>query len=374
MVRFGRHFVLGLVLAASLLGSARAQEALSLSESQPEGPLVSADEVQNLARLAGLSSDQTEAITALREGLDADFKGAVRARQQAWDDIQAESQDHPQADQTKAYEAAARRFRSRCGEIELAFLSDVKSILTEEQASHWGDFERYRRRAHSNGWWQRPATDADLVKIVTGLGLDEAQMEPVRPLLDEYERELDPAIVARMALKREAAEIDFGSDYDKRNAWYGRAYDQTQPIDQRLAGINRKYARLITPLLPAARQEEFSTRFAAASYINLYTPSEDRKKIDAAEKLADLTESQKADLAGILGPFRKNVAVVEREAERLEDEYAYQYNYQQLTEGKSPKGYQERYNEIWAMEGKALAAIRKVLNEAQKEKIDAVGR
>lgn len=359
-------------LAVSLTG--QAQEALSLTENQPSGPLVSKEEVSALGRIVGLSADQAEAVEALREGLEGDFKSAVRRRQEVWDNLQSEAQARPEVDQSAAIQAEARRFRGRCADLERGFLTDVLSILTAEQTAHWQDFERYRRRTRDRGWWQRPASDADLVKVVGGLGLGEAQAAAVRPLLDEYERELDPAVIARLEVKREAAEVDFGADYEKRTEWYARVYDRTQALDQRLAGVNRKYARLIVAALPAEKQGEFETRFAEASYINLYTPSEDRKRLDASERLADLTAEQKADLERILTPFRRQVAVVERQAEALEDEYAYQYSWDQLSAGRMPAGYNERYNDIWAMEAKALAAVRKVLNEEQRDRVAAAGR
>jgi len=130
--------------------------------------------------------------------------------------------------------------------LEAKFKADVQALLNDDQWAHWPAFEQFMRRQKTMGMGRLSGESVDLFNIVRDLRIDTEEAErEVQPLLEEYARQLDGALVAR-------------NEHLDRSSAQTRAIFQNQDIDTamknarqesslriRVRDTNRSFADLI---------------------------------------------------------------------------------------------------------------------------------
>ncbi len=146
--------------------------------------------------------------------------------------------------------------------LEARFKGDVQALLNDDQWAHWPAFEQFMRRQKTMRMGRLSGESVDLFNIVRDMRIDTIESErDVQPLLEEYARQLDAALVAR-------------NEHLDRSTAQTRAIFQNQDIDtamknareesslrMRVRDINRSFADLIGASM---NDRELGTEFQQA--------------------------------------------------------------------------------------------------------------
>jgi len=166
--------------------------------------------------------------------------------------------------------------------LETEFFSDVRLLLTSEQSERWPLLEREHRRLKTLSAYASFADERiDLVVSVRSIDLDEASIESLRPLLDEYRLQIDAALVPRNNKARslgEGLQALQSKEDDARNmqnpmemheVWAKIREEQQELVPlalelhglcSRLRDINRHYQARIEERLPPDAADAFRDR------------------------------------------------------------------------------------------------------------------
>ena len=238
-------------------------------------------QLDRYADILRLDDTQREQAQLLREALlDQHLETWVRfAEKQADAQHSARYNQDWQSMQAEMEKLAEER-RKETERFMDTLLEDLSLLLSREQLDRMDQLEQARRREETLTKWACTDDETfDLIAVVDTLDLDEADMEPLRPMLDDYASTLDSALASRNRHLEtvaeayrdytEAQEGQWSSDMDademmKRQEDMVKAQQdvvsaakQARSFGERVGAINRRYAELIVDHLPSYAREEF---------------------------------------------------------------------------------------------------------------------
>lgn len=227
---------------------------------------------------AGLETQQLEAWVAFQEESDD-----VENRYTGWDYDWEEGQD----DSQKMFE----RYDERCTEIADMLFEDLRLFLTREQEERWPliEMERLRNRTLTK-YGATEMERFDLVLIVQGLDLEDAERAALDPVLERYAEDLDEALGSRNRQLRNFDTALASYDEERRSLYdvdwslpnASQLYEEAQQRDQaltkslikaalvsrpaceRVGAVNTTYKQEIASLLSSADRAEFERVFEEA--------------------------------------------------------------------------------------------------------------
>ena len=170
------------------------------------------------------------------------------------------------------------------------FTMDLQSLLNEEQAARWPAFERklFRLKYLKNG--QLPAEKLDLIVHVTELKLDQAQMEELQPILEEYETLLHEAVKARENyLNTSQSELIAAIQVNNYQLGIDVAQRQVE-LRKRVRDVNEQYVTTIAAVLPEDAATSFVDRVRQATYPRVYRTTPAERAFSAAKRLDDISD------------------------------------------------------------------------------------
>lgn len=272
----------------------------------------------------GLDEAQREAATALLEGMQAEHQAIGKKMREKMDEVRAEFQESrdPSVFQNKL-PGAMRELGTARGKLEQGFVSDLKSLLTPEQEVKWPSVARSIRRERTMGQGRLAGEGVDIVRLVEDMKLPAEVEAKIRPMLDQYETDLDRPLSERNDLQTQARNIG-PSD----QAALEKIRDQAREARVRIKEINERYARQIQPEMPSNLADQFKAEFEKRSFPEIYSASHTADSAQAALAFDDLSAEQKATIESIRESY-------ERDAARLNDQWARSLEAWQ----KSPDGY-----------------------------------
>jgi hypothetical protein len=282
----------------------------------PGGTRISRAALDRYSALLNLDQAQSDALAALHEAYTEQSRAASKVLQARLKELEADLQEGDGETISHKIPTLLQQHGQKAAEDERAFLDDVKAILTPAQAEQgWPRVERLRRREQ----WLRSGvlsgSNVDLVTVVEGLKLAEAQRAGLNETLEQYETDLDRVIqdIARAHADRadkqparKAAGDDGGPRIMMFDAESMRERMKTQREEsERLREVNQRYARLLSALLPEDLRPGFDEQFKIAAHRPIYRESQAQRRLAAAEKFNDLTEQQRQRLREIAENYRR---------------------------------------------------------------------
>lgn len=278
------------------------------------GNQISSRSLEKYAKILGLNEEQKESAKQLHEGYQASYRSASQAMQKEMEEAREafeETQDGSVF--AERIPVARKAFKEQSTKAETEFFADLKQLLNEKQLAGWDRLERARRRETLLKGGSLSGEAVDLVEIVNGLNLG-ADSKDVAEAMDQYEADLDRALLAKKAMQDKQGELEFGpgkfdlAEIQKRSA-------EAKEAGGKIKQINQDHARKIEPLLPEPVRPAFDTAVKRQSFPRVYKPSQVAKSLDAAMKLDDLDAGQKETLRSLKDSY-------EREAAPLNDAWA----------------------------------------------------
>lgn len=267
---------------------------------------ISDNDLNRWGKILNFTPEQLEAAKTLRSGLEADLTKARDEAKPVIETARAEMRDGPDPEVMRRLSGTFKALRDKRDAAEKQFISDLKSLLTKEQEPLWPRIERLRRRespAPGMSFSSVAGERVDLIKLVDQLKLPEAKQTGISPLLEQYEQELDAAIVTRNELMQSKREkIDTLLEKNDPDGITAFELDELR-ARARLREINQRWAKRLTDELG----NDFGSRFKAAADRAIF-PSVHRERavhraLNAAEGFDDLTKDQRTALASLRQKF-----------------------------------------------------------------------
>jgi Spy/CpxP family protein refolding chaperone len=283
--------------------------------------ITSAD-IERFSKTLELTKTQKDALDELHKGYETDFEAARKVMQDKFEKVQAEFQDTQDFSVwQKDWPEAQEKYTQRSAELEKSLLSDLKAMLTPEQAKKWPSAERAQRRAKGLAGMNAPGVtlagdSVDLIRLVEEQKL-KARPETMTQLLDRYETEVDQAIVERDAKRKEIGEFfTKGAKKDKDGngggmpdfSKIGEMMGEMRKSGIKVRDINDRYSTLIASAMPDDSRESFAMAYKKAKFPQIFKEPYSLKALNAAREFKDLTSEQKSGVDEIISKYKKEIA------------------------------------------------------------------
>lgn len=230
------------------------------------------------------------------------------------------------------------------------FMENVQLILTSDQLQSWDRVERYHRRSMSFGNdGLLSGESVDVVLAVESLELPEDQMATIRPVLEQYELEIDRALIERDRVYEESMEgamqLWQNQDFEEMEERYEKARD----VAKRVRDLNRRYARQIEQTLEGEASERMSRTFKEQSFPRVYRRGQVDEVFDTVMQFADITVEQMEQIEDLRAEY-------ERRAEAMNDKIA-----EAIEEGEMDRG-------VMSLMGRGRGNESEEIRESRREK------
>ncbi|MHC4415757.1 MAG: hypothetical protein ACYS0G_10770 [Planctomycetota bacterium] len=186
-------------------------------------------------------------------------------------------------------ERAAKLKRAKA-ELKQNFISDVQAQLSAEQLELWPGLERTLTRRKTLPRGRLDGERTDLVAVIDGLGLDEAEREAVAERLETYEMALHDALVQRNDFLEDA---DTNIDKALRDGKSDKALsivDRATALRVAVRGTNQQFTEAIAQRLSNATARPFRRKVLEASYPRVYRRTSGQQAFEAVRRLDGLDE------------------------------------------------------------------------------------
>lgn len=275
---------------------------------------ISTKDFDRYAKALGLSADQRESGLTLLEAMQEEYAVEAKRGREAFDALRQEFQSSrdPSVFAGKMPELM-RSLRDKRTTLESSFLSDLRTLVPESQADRWASFERMRRRDGSVDRRGALGGEAvDLLRLVDELGLSGQAPAGAGTVLDQYEMELDRALVARdAALEKVEAMMGQGGFAAlrelARNEEFTKRREEVHAARLKVRETNRRSERQLEAALGEAEATRLREAFQRASYPQVYRESFAQESLEAAERFDDLSAEQRAALGALRESFDREV-------------------------------------------------------------------
>ncbi|MCA9300924.1 MAG: hypothetical protein KDA28_17765, partial [Phycisphaerales bacterium] len=292
-------------------------------------PGITTREIERYSSILNLSEEQSEIAQVLFEGYMEHFQNHASKVREKMEAAREEMRNGGDRTAWEGVRSSMDAFRMTSEELEAGFLSDMKAMLSSEQAAEWPRVERMRRRENTLGQGQISGERIDLIRLVhEELDLEEPQVQPLAPTLDQYEIELDRVLEQRNEAYEEVREAmqdgGFRAFFDGGDTGeMEKLFEKGRSASLRVRDLNRRFARQIEGMLPADRVEAFRAEMKRQSFPQVYRPVRGTQMIDAAMGFQDLSDEQRDAILSIRasmdryleGVRQQQIAIIEKREE-----------------------------------------------------------
>ncbi|MFN7021020.1 MAG: Spy/CpxP family protein refolding chaperone [Phycisphaerales bacterium] len=343
---------------------------------------VTSRQFESMKATLRLSAEQQEAVDALFEAYqDSSTRLNNEMREemdQMREDMRAAMMDGgPDRELIRRMGERTEKARKARKDLEAGLFSDIKSVLSAEQAQRWPRVEAGYRRESSIGRGLMSGERVDVVRLVEDLKLPQAERESLDAVLDQYAADLDRELTARNEFLEkamaEARELFQSGDEERIE----KLFNDGRALSMRVRDVNRRYARQIEGMLADESRSKFIEAFQRESFPQVYRPTTAGRSLEAASKLADLDAEQKASLDSISESYKRELSAINKQleaaAEKREANFSPADMMGRFGRGGGGGGGDEQTRELRdrrrALDESTIEKIRGILKPEQFEKL-----
>lgn len=334
-------------------------------------PAISSRQVDQFSKILGLTKEQKDLANALLEGYAQEAAAAQKVMRDAGEKAREEARESGDPGAWGRMGEQMTKFRDDRKKLDDGFMSDLKSVLTPQQAEKWPSVERSLRRASTLRWGRLSGERVDLIELTERQKYDEAVMAEVGVLLATYEEDLDRELVRRNEVYEGAMqkmmELFRNGDMAEAQA----VVEKGREAGIRVRDVNRRYARQIEDVLPEDKKAPFEAEFKKESFPEAYRRTNSSTAIDAAMGFKDLTPEQSEKITQLKATFDREVsansAKIASATEAAEADFKIENMMQGgwRQEGPGSDARRERRD----LDRKTLESLKGILTEAQAAKL-----
>ncbi len=300
---------------------------------------VTSEDIEKLTKQLNLSPEQHDAAKMLFDGYLEAHQKKAQQMSDAVEKIRADVRETSDNSLWQDLGDKMQKFQTEATDAEKGLWTDVKSLLTTEQAASWAGFERSRRREQSGPSPMSVSGErADVIKIIEKIKLPDADMGKLAPVISAYEEELDAAIVKRNDLADKsqpqirALFRSFPPD-DESMTKMDKIVAETREAMIRVSNVNKRYAQQVEGLLAPEQAELFRTEFKKASFPQIYRERYITRAFDALDKLDTLTDEQKSSIAAVKDTYSRESTALAQKGETLTIEQEKDFSFRKMMQG-----------------------------------------
>jgi hypothetical protein len=353
-------------------------------------PPINSKQVERYAELLGFDADQRDAALALLEGMQSEWtEGAKKIREEI-DALREEFRESRDVSiWTERLPGMMARQREAATKLEKGFISDVQSLLTEEQQGGWPRFERAYRRDSTITRGRLSAESVDILSLAKDLPLSASSVSTVQPILDQYESDLDRALVARNQIVDEAqARVGMGPgalEQALQDEEFQKLREKAREARLCVRETNQRYARQIAAALPTDEATKFTDEFTRRSFPDVFRSTLTAESLAAASRFEDLTSDQQQSIASMRSAYAEVLERLNKSLMEATEKYeATSEGYAAALGGgmrfrtggpggesddQKPDPIQEARTAKRDMERKALDNLKAILNDGQRDRL-----
>lgn len=340
---------------------------------------ISDNDLNRWGKILNFTPEQLEAAKTLRSGFEADLSKARDEAKPAIDAVRADTRDGLAPEVIRRLSGTFQTLRNKRDAAEKQFISDLKSLLTKDQEPLWPRIERLRRRespAPGMSFSSVAGERVDLVKLVDQLKLPEATQTGLSPLLEQYEQELDAAIITRNELMKSKREkIDALLEKNDPEGISAFELDELRAC-ARLREINQRWAKRLTDELGSDAGPRFKAAADRAIFPSVHRERAIHRALSAAEGLEDLTNDQRSALSSLRQKFAVQAASLNGKLEaqivKQEEENVKNTKTNGLTNNARERRVAVMRTAGDSSEMQELRAKRKQLDDATMKELDSI--
>jgi Spy/CpxP family protein refolding chaperone len=331
---------------------------------------VTTRQVEKYAEVLGLTDEQKATIKMLHEGYAEQARTTTEKGRETMRTLGQEMRESEDREglMTKM-QVAVRETRDARRKQDETFAQDVQAVLTPEQAQKWPTVERMQRRESSMRRGFISGERVDLVNLVEETKVD---VEVVRPILEQYEVELDRELIRRNDWQEKQfsrmGELRQEGDFEAIQ----KLIEEGRELTVKVRDVNRKYARQIENALTDEQRGAFAAGFKRASFPDVYRPAQVSEQIEVAAKLRDLTPEQKERVEALRASHDKAVASINDKLAAAIEAQEMSFNIGNMMQGRG-RGEESEAGQLRRekreLNRTTAEALRKVLTAQQAEKL-----
>ncbi len=260
--------------------------------------------------MLGLEDWQQPIFESLLQDYNDSFNAGVNAVK---DRMKAASQEGGSGNVTARVMAPIDAWVSEKARLNIEFLENVKSQLSDQQLERWPKLERAIRRDKLLHLGEISGESVDLLLLVKQLQLSRDTLRSMAPTLDAFEMSLDEALLARQtAMKAQQDQIReamVNMDFDIG----GAAIERIMATRVLIRDTQDNGATSIAAALPESSRAEFLRKWREDAYPKVYRIGSGERMFDSARRLAGLSEEQKASIGAVESSFRSSMEAIQDE-------------------------------------------------------------
>jgi hypothetical protein len=284
-------------------------------------PAITSEELATYADMLSLDDAQREGALMLHEGYLAEFQELASEARTLIDGARQEAERSRDWSVMGELQGVLTETREKQADLAETFFEDYKLLLTPAQEATWPKVERQRRRDRTlNGgpvgnFTIYSGESVDLIKVVnTSDELSADAKTLAAPILDEYELELDRALLERNKYYEdnysEGMRLFGERDMEKLEDMFNKA----KKFSARLRDINNRYHDRIGAVLPDEDRSVLTHQVEKAMYPRVFRPTYLTNVLESTANIEGLTSEQQEQIDSITARY-------DTEASRLNDRW-----------------------------------------------------
>jgi hypothetical protein len=255
------------------------------------------DKLRQAARARAAQAPDAAARRAIMEEYQRDIQARVREYQDESRGLGLVGDGPEQEAMLEEMRVVAQAWRADARGLASAFESDVRTLLDEPQLELWPRLERRLRREKTVTRGRLAGESVDVFKLVRGLELDAGARAALASTLEPFAISLDEALVARNDYL-EAHDDELYAAVRNGDASRAAAIAVRQVgLHQRVRDVNLDLVAALDAALPDETAARLREAFDQAGFPTVYRPTRAARALQAATRLGDLDEDQRAALA-----------------------------------------------------------------------------
>jgi hypothetical protein len=206
--------------------------------------------------------------------------------------------------------AIVRGFLTTKQQLHDNFVTDVNLMLAPWQQERWDSVQQSIRRLNKLPQNVLSGEQLDLHIVLRDLHLMQGNQRRLEPILEDYARDLDAALVERQRFLDEA-------DIDRFEAMHADDWDQLLALADReserrvaIRTVNDIFTQRVADALPEHDRDEFKLAVYNRSFPFLAMPSQVDRMLQRVDQLEDLDEEQLEQIAELRADHARALAAL----------------------------------------------------------------
>jgi hypothetical protein len=350
---------------------------------------VDSAKLDKAAAITAMSADQKDAAKTLFEGYQETFNAKAKTMREARDKAMEDFRENRDPSVWEDVRKSSDQFRKDRTDLDKQFMSDVKSLLTEEQAAKWPKFERMLRRTDALNVGIMSGERIDLLGIIEKKDkeLPSEVKAALTPILDQYEVDVDREFENRTKVFETVAEearkmfesgqgmqaLMGGGDTKEIDAMISKGREASVRVRE----VNKRYVRQVEAVLPEGLRAEFADEVKKQSFPQVYRETRATRMLTAAKGFADLDETQKAGIKDLTETYTRELAQANTDMAEATEKMEMTFTASQIMamfRGGGPNDpMQEQQAKRRKLNNTTEESLKKLLKPEQVERLPAGG-